>query len=55
MTHEQRKVHHAKRRNRAAALLQANPHHLRAKTEKPLKGRGSYARVSNRRFLRETC
>lgn len=55
MTHEQSKLNRAKRRNRAAALLQQNPHHLRAKTEKPLKGKGSYARLGNGRFLREVC
>ena len=53
MTREQAKVHRVKRRNRAAALLQLNPHHVRAKTEIPLKGRGSYARISSHRYLRE--
>lgn len=55
MTHEQSKVHHAKRRNRAAALLNLNPAHTRHKVERPLKGRGSYARLSNHRILKETC
>jgi stalled ribosome alternative rescue factor ArfA len=44
MTHEQRKVHHAKRRNRAAALLSQNPSHIRARVERPAKGKGAYIR-----------
>ena len=44
MTHEQAKVHRVHRRNRAAALLSMNPAHIRAKTERPLKGMGSYVR-----------
>lgn len=44
MTHEQNKVNRQKRRNRAAALLNMNPAHIRAKVEKPKRGKGAYVR-----------
>lgn len=50
MTNEERKHKRAKRRNRAAALLSANPAHIRAKTEKPKKGMGSYVRRWKHRY-----
>lgn len=44
MTHEQKKLNREKRRNRAAALLNMNPSHIRAKVEKPKRGKGAYVR-----------
>ena len=44
MTHEQQKEHRVKRRNRAAALLSMNPAHIRAKVQRPAKGKGAYVR-----------
>ncbi len=49
MTHEQSKEHRVKRRNRAAALLSFNPAHIRARTERPGKGMGSYVRRAKHR------
>ena len=44
MTHEEKKVRRAKRRNRAASLLNLNPAHIRAKVEAAKRGKGAYER-----------